>query len=255
MLPRLVIPSYNRPDNVKTLRYLEQIGYPKDKILLFVASQIEHLRYSATCPGIQIHIGVPGLVQQRKFISDFLDESEIYISFDDDVTGIKTLNKSFFDIVKDAVQAIESGRTGLWGILSTDDARRFKDTTTEHLSHIVGAFFICRNHKDLSVKGNSYLEDYERSILYFKKYGTVFRYRGAGVQTRYAGTSVGADNKKEGQEEAAEALAKEYPEFCKTIVKKNGNPDVSLNWRKKISLKEQNVHNLPGLTRECNSGN
>jgi len=230
MIPRLCIPSYNRPADIliKTLDFLRRAEYPRDKIHIFVASEEERIRYEG-CSAYNIVVGVPGLVAQRKFISDWLEEDEIYVSLDDDVTGIK--GKPLLQIVQDAVTLLETRRAGLFGIMPKDDARCFKEDTTSHLSFIVGAFFICRNHKSI-VMGLSETEDYERSILYFKRYGAVFRYRGAGVQTKYLGTSGGSDGVLERKRAAVEALVAKYPEFC-SVRNKDGQPDILLNWRAK----------------------
>lgn len=234
MLPRICIPSYNRSDtiNLKTLKFLRSVDYPTDKIYIFVASELDQFRYSLTCPGCQIILGVPGLKPQRRFIQDFLDEGEIYIGMDDDVQGIKSL-KPFLQIIRDGVQTIESRRTGLFGILPKDDARCFKDDTTEHLSFILGSFFICRNHKEILLEGSCLTDDFERSLLYFKKYGKIYRYRGAGVQTRYSGTSENTrDNFTERKRDAVLGLVKRFPDIC-VYRDKNGEPDILLNWRAK----------------------
>lgn len=237
-LPRLVIPSHDRSDVLakKTFAFLQRENYPKDKIVIFVSSEIEQFRYSLTCPGVQIVIGKLGLTQQRNFISDWLDDDEIYVSLDDDVTGVKSLGKSFLDIVRDGVQAISSRRTGLFGILSRDDGRSLKDNTTEHLTHVVGSFFIVRNHKDIKIEISTNVEDYARSCLYFLRYGAVFRYRGAGVQTKYMGSSGGLTDRKARQEQGVKELVEMYPGLCKAITKRNGWPDVLLNFRAKKSL-------------------
>jgi hypothetical protein len=233
--PRVCIPSYNRPDiiNLKSLKFLKSIDYPSDKIYIFVANEFEQIRYAQACnaeaKGYHIILGVPGLVPQRRFIQEFLDEGEIYISMDDDVDGIKSL-KPFSEIIRNALERIESGHTGLWGVLPNDDARRFKDSTTVHLSHILGAFFVARNHKDIYIQGLSETEDYERSIRYYLRYKSVCRYRGAGVCTKYLGTSGGTTDTIKRKEAAVQKLIEEFPTLCKRKDKK-GIPDLQLNWR------------------------
>lgn len=229
MLPRVCIPSYNRPGVLltKTLEMLQKANYPKDRIHIFVASEEERLKYQAGCFDYNLVVGVPGLVAQRKFISEWLEEDEIYVSLDDDVVGVK--GGGLLDVVRRGVALLETRRAGLFGVLPKDDARCFKDDTTSHLAFIVGAFFICRNHRGITSR-YSEVEDYERCILYFKRYGAVFRYRGAGVQTRYAGTSGGADGRLERKRVAVNYLVSTYPDYCGTRDKK-GEPDILLKWR------------------------
>ena len=234
-LPRVCIPSYNRPDVLKrkTLAFLEQSRYPSELISIFVVSD-EIEKYSQTCPGYNLIIGLPGLKAQRKFISDWLSEDEIYIGMDDDIDGIKTMGKSFLDIVRDACERLETRKCGLFGILPNDDARRFRDSTTEHLSFILGAFFVCRNHHSILLRGPCLTDDYERSILYFIRYGAVCRYRGAGVKTKYAGTSGNGNREDfiERKRQSVMGLIQRFPEYC-SYRDKNGESDIILNWRAK----------------------
>jgi hypothetical protein len=228
--PRVCIASYNRPEGLKekTLAFLQRECYPRERINIFVASESERDVYQHVCGDYNIVVGVLGLVQQRTFISDWLDESEIYVSLDDDVTGIK--GKSFLELIRNACTAIETKRAGLWGVLPKDDARCFKDDTTEHLSFIVGAFFVARNHKDIRHQGVSETEDYERTMLYFLRYGSIFRYRGAGVQTKYLGTSGGSLGLADRKAAAVRFLLDKYPRLC-SYRNKKGSPDLLLNWR------------------------
>jgi hypothetical protein len=228
---KICIPSYGRADNQKTLRFLNDVQYPKDLIYIFVASEDERQAYERTCPGYHIVVGVPGLRDQRNFISDWLQEDEIYISMDDDIDGIKS-DKSFLELIRDAHQMLGTRRGGLWGILPKDDARCFKPDTTDHLSFIIGAFFVCRNHKDIRLH-NLVAHDYELSIRYFIKYRAVFRYRGAGLKTKYLGTCAGqgsAQHRLERKRQAVQFLLETYPGLCRFRDKK-GEPDLLLNWR------------------------
>ena len=86
-------------------------------------------------------------------------------------------------------------------------------------------------NKGCAVQGYCETEDYERTILYFLKYGQVYRYRGAGVQTKYQGTSGGGRKgfaTRKGL--AVTYLLTKYPELC-FYRDKSGEPDILLNWR------------------------
>jgi hypothetical protein len=210
------------------------VNYPRNRIIIFVASELEKTKYATLISDIYICVGVLGLINQRNFISEYLAEDEIYISFDDDVTGIKSPYKTFNEIIELGIEAITKRKTGIFGIFPTDNGILLRDKVLTHLSHIVGAFFIARNHKNIKININT-LEDYERSILYFLKYGKVYRYIGAGVATRYLGTSAGTDDIIPRQRAAVIEICNRFPGLCKEIIKKNGWPDVSLNWRCKLS--------------------
>lgn len=237
--PRVVIPSYNRPEMLrqKTFRFLMSVEYPIDYIFVFVASEAESERYRKALPELPTHniiVGVLGLGNQRNFITDFLPDEEIYISMDDDITDIKTPYKPFRDVIQQGLVAIHKRETGLFGVRPNDNGLCLKDKTTTHLSHIVGAFFMIRNHKELRV--SMYLEDYERTILYFLRYRKILRYNGAGVATKYLGTSEGVENVLIRQEQGVVEICNRFPGLCSKIIKRRGWPDVSLNWRVKITL-------------------
>jgi hypothetical protein len=171
-------------------------------------------------------------MEQRNFITEYYPEDTILIQMDDDVKKIDS-PVEFMRLIVNAVQLLEKKKGGLWGVLPNDDKRRYKDDTTTHLTHILGSFFVCRNHKDIIITATE-KEDYERSILYFLKYGEVYRYRGAGVATTYKKGEGGLQ--EEGRvakmEQGVQNLLKLYPSYCLRKDKK-GMPDISLNWRAK----------------------
>ena len=216
MFPRLAIPTY-----------LQKVGYPRDKIYLFVVPEEEVLYREAVASDLYGHlvVGVKGLCNQRNFITDYFDEGEIIAQFDDDVRQIKS-EKSFREILEIGLKGLEEG--GLFGVLPNDDTRRMKDSTTSHLAFIIGCFYIYRIHKDLLL-GTDEKDDVERTILYFKRDGKVCRYQGAGVSTSYKGGKGGLQ--QEGRKDRITAgvkyLLERYPGFCK----KRGSEDVLLNWR------------------------
>jgi hypothetical protein len=242
--PRLVIPSYKRPLTIsnQTLHFLNRIGYPASKIIIFVSDSEQARLYTSWIENRlygQIIVGVLGLKEQRNFISDWLSEDEIYISMDDDLNYVKIMTGySFLDLMKDAISKISTREYGLAGILSNSDARRFKNNYTQHLSHIVGCFWIARNDRDIRIDGLAEKEDYERSIKYFQKYGKVLRYRCAGVQTQYVGETGGIakEGRRFREAEAVLYLTNKYPSLCSRINKKGEWPDLKLNWRASAQL-------------------
>jgi len=236
-LPELAIPSYKRSASIseKTLKFLSDVHYPAEKITIFVANEEEARLYYAAVPKRlygRLVVGLPGLMEQRNFITRFYPEDSLLISMDDDIKCIDYPTGNFLDLIRHAVENLNTGHAGLWGVLPNDDARRYADKTTTHLSFIIGTFFVCRIHHDLLV---TYAEkdDYERCILYFLKYGQVFRYRGAGVQTTYTGGTGGLQEPGRllRMENGVKNLLEKYGDvLCKRKDKK-GMPDVILNWR------------------------
>ena len=242
-LPRVCIPTYNRYTTISdmTLRYLNSINYPRNKIILFVASDEQAGLYREHVPAHlfgQIVVGVLGLVNQRNFITTWLESGETFISFDDDVQTIKVMEGfNIYWVLADAIAKIKRGDAGLAGVLPNSDARRFRTGHTEHLSHIVGSFYICKNNHSMLLDNDPVLqeakEDIYRSLQYFTVYGRILRYRCAGVQTVYRNPNGGiaAEGRRERDAAACVDLIRRYPRFVKHIDKKSGWPDILLRWR------------------------
>ena len=237
-LPIVCIPSYRRSEvlTYNTLAYLISQNYPPMKIFIFVADYEEAGRYYQQLPDRsynRIIVGVRGLAEQRKFIAQYVPDGAIFVQMDDDVKGLKILNpnETFLDIVRMGAAMLENEKLGLFGVMPNDDGRKLSPKTTAHLTHILGSFFICRNRRDL-VPAFSDKEDFERSIMYYKAYGKVLRYQGAGVITKYRGTEGGLQQpgRDERDREHIRYLIEKYPEYVKRVEKPRGE-DIVLNWR------------------------
>lgn len=235
--PKVAIPSYQRSNLISemTLKFLHQENYPSSLIFIFVASDTERQEYATNVPRhlyCQIIVGVLGLKEQRNFISQYFPDNEIIIQMDDDVKTIKTRPQmTFLNLIAQGVRAIEDGQGGLWGVLPNDDGRKMKLNTTRHLAHIIGSFFILRNHRDILITLTE-KEDFERSIIYFRRYGSVLRYNGAGVDTKYTQTPGGLQQpgRTARMQTGISYLLTTYPNYLKTVIKPKGL-DVILNWR------------------------
>lgn len=236
LLPIIAIPTFRRANLISalTLKFLRESNYPPYLIRLFVASEEEAEQYRTLVPRLlyyDIVVGVPGLKEQRNFITNYFAEDQIIIQMDDDIKDIKTVPlMSFIDLVLKGVDAVENA-VGLWGIMPNDDGRKMKEETTIHLAHIIGSFFICRNHREVVI-GTTEKEDFERSILYFQLYGAVARYKGAGVVTKYEGTPGGLqeEGRRARQIEGLRYMADKYKEYIIGVHKPKGE-DLILNWR------------------------
>ena len=235
---RLAIPTYRRSQTIanKTLRYLNEQGYPPPLIYLFVASEEEKVNYENNVPFYlygQIVVGVPGIVHQRNFITQYFNDEELLIEMDDDIESIYCMTGGFKELVTYATNLLRIGQGGLFGVMPNDDKRVMCLQTTTHLAFIIGTFSIRRNHHSI-ILTQPEKEDYERTIKYFLQYRKVYRYKAAGVKTRYLKNEGGLQDghRLETMEECVQYLCDKYP----TIVRrreKNGMPDLMLNWRYK----------------------
>jgi hypothetical protein len=238
LLPVIAIPTYKRASLISglTLKFLKDSNYPPYLIRLFVASEEEAEEYRTLVPRLLYYViivGVPGLKEQRKFISNYFPEDQIIVQMDDDVKNIKTHpTMSFIDLVLKGVDAVENA-VGLWGVMPNDDGRKMREETTIHLAHILGSFFICKNDREIAEAiMTDDKEDFERSILYFQAYGAVARYKGAGVLTDYQKTPGGLqqEGRIERQLASIRYMLETYPGYVTAVNKPKGQ-DITLNWR------------------------
>ena len=233
----IAIPSYNRSDVIgsKSLATLEKYGIPKDKITVFVVRE-QFIEYKKTCPGYQIVIGVPGLVEQREFIENWYDLDTNILFMDDDVSDLffvsdaKTRQplSNLNQFISDGfLRASEIGAT-LWGIYPVDNAMfAFKSQEiSDGLSYIVGAFYGQKNTRDIRLETADSIEDRERTILRYLRDGKVLRFNKVGLKTKYfASGGLMSEDRQKIHQIASEALVEKYPTFLRLKTRKNGYVD------------------------------
>jgi hypothetical protein len=237
---QICIPSYKRYTILqhKTLNLLHKLNIPREIINIFVIEE-EYNDYKLNCnPDMynELIIGVKGLVEQRKFISNYYPENTHIISLDDD---IESLDLSMTDYAtadiffKKAFEICILNKSFIWGVYPVLNPffRKNQKLYTTELKFIIGAFFgfINRpNDLDLELKlmvhGNK--EDVERSILYFKKDGVVIRFNKVGFKTKYYGTDGGGlgtlNNRLESMKQGTLNINSAYSELTKIKIRKNG---------------------------------
>lgn len=175
---KIVIPSYNRYLDFKTISHLK--GY---HVFLFVVQEeYEEYknRYGDTC---EIIVGEKGLHNQRNFISNYFDEGEILVCMDDDISWF---NKPLDEWLQKAVDHLKQSSLGLMTFPPT--TMYMKDTISFKQGHYfgIGALYILKNHKEFQLTYEQG-EDFQRNIFYLKKYGHNIRINGIYFKTKYFG--------------------------------------------------------------------
>jgi len=248
----VAIPSYKRQDVLakKTLKTLKDGGVPKSKIFIFMANEEERANYEKEIPKDlynKLVVGVKGITNQRKFIVKYFPENQYVVSIDDDVeriekkTGEQTLGKvtNIDKFFKDGYADLKKQGLYIWGIYPVRNPFFMKSKTTTDLKFIIGVLrgFINRKSKDLepspSAEGK---EDYEQSILYFKKDGGVLRYNGVTTKTKFNSAGGLGKDRFEMNKKAAEYLQKAYPDLVTIFHRKNGMTEVKLKREKSDAM-------------------
>ena len=242
----VAIPSYNRPNEIvlKTLKTLKSGHVNKNSIYIFVANNDEQKKYEAVVSKElygKIVVGKLGIANQRIFIKHYFKENQHVVSIDDDVEAlfkmtntepaklIKITNVDKF--FKDAFDRLKKEKLFIWGIYPVRNPFFMQNKVTTCLKFIIGALygFIVRKTTELepSIKAEG-KEDYEQSILYYKKDGGVLRYNNVTIKTKFlAKGGLGAD-RFEMNKKAAEYLQKTYSDLVTIFHRKNGMTEIKL---------------------------
>lgn len=188
---RIAIPTYDRCDNFKTIKFLEDNNVSPDLIDIFVANENERDKYILK-NGTKYNfiVGELGIMNQRNFITDYYPENQIIVSMDDDIENlIHKSGKSFSEWLPECIDYINNNDIGLLGIPPSSN-KFFFDQNTSDVSFkqgnylCVGVFHIFKNIK--SIKLNiDFVEDYQKSIEYIKIFGKNARYMDIFLKTKY----------------------------------------------------------------------
>lgn len=254
----IAIPTYNRQDVVfnKTISTLLNGGVLKSHIYIFVANNDQKRIYEEALPANSYHqivVGKKGIANQRKFIANYFKEGQYVISIDDDVeefqilkgTTRKTITqkkrKNVNDkLVKmsnvhkffiDAYKILKAEKLYIWGVYPVRNSLFMYPRYTTDLRFIIGVTFgfIVRHERNLEPSFRSETkEDYEQTILYYKKDGGVVRFNNIVPKTKFNSPGGLGTDRFERNKSAAEYLTQTYPDIVKRNDRPNGTPEVKL---------------------------
>lgn len=231
---KIAIPSFRREHTLikKTLAYLQAAQVEPEDVYVFCADEKEALRYEDAFISsfghnyrYRIIIGVPTLCGQRNFINQFFAEGTYVLNFDDDVDGLYYARNKKLHLLTELETLLDRGnrlmlRTGIpiFGVYPVANHFFMGEDHTLDLRYIVGCFWGCiiDHSNDLKITIED-KEDFERSILYYKKFGGVIRFNDICVKTNYYKEPGGMQvtRTKLRVTEHAEYLLQKYPEYCK----------------------------------------
>ena len=176
---KVAIPSFNRYNDLKTIHHLDGL----DIYLFVVEEEYEEYRtiYGDKC---KIIIGEKGLMNQRNFMSNYFEENEIICYMDDDISWF---SRPVLEWLPDSIDYLRDSSFGLMTFPSTTMYMEGKYGFKDGYYFGIGAMYISKNHKELQLTYEQG-EDFQRNILYLKKYGKNIRNRGVFFKTKYFGT-------------------------------------------------------------------
>jgi len=258
---KIVIPTYDRYNNFKTLKFLEKNNIDKNNIYIFVSSEEQKNKYINVIGNeYNIIIGILGLVNQRNFITNYFEDKEILICMDDDIDDLLHYdNVNFIDWLNDCMNYLSNSEYGLLSISPSTNPffhneKNKKNSNTYNIGnyYCVGAFFILKNDKELLLDNSIILEDLERSLLYKKKYISNIIYNKVLIKTKYFGKGgLSSQRTKNNYLNSVNKLIYEYPSLLKFNYKKlpldkyYSFPNLSLV--KNVNISNINIIKLPRI--------
>ena len=240
----VAIPSYKRYEEItkKTLPTLKRGNVNRDKIHVFVANKTEEKLYKKKMdPNTygKIIVGKKGLVQQRKFISQYFPENTMIVSLDDDIQKIIQLKKNKLTELKNlnsffikAFKLLKQKNLYLWGVYPVNNILFMKNKITTDLRFVIGVMhgYINRHDKKLYPNLKSVgKEDIEQSILFYLKDKGVLRFNNITFRTVYNAPGGLGTDRYQMNKKAQEYLCKKYPKIAKPKFRKDGTPEITLN--------------------------
>jgi cellulose synthase/poly-beta-1,6-N-acetylglucosamine synthase-like glycosyltransferase len=237
----VAIPTYKRYQQVfnKSISMLIKHKVPTSKIYIFVANNEERDLYKQSLDKGTYHkivVGVLGINNQRKYITKYFKTGTNVLFIDDDVEKIEELVsgklKEILNLdkfVRNGFKECKKNKIFLWGIYPVRNAFFMEPRPIQSfgLRFILGTFYgqIIRHDKDLLTTVQE-KEDFENSILHYKKDCGVLRYEKVTLKTKFynpdGGIMAMTNDRKQVHEKSAKKLKKLYPEYGNIWQRQNG---------------------------------
>lgn len=245
--PEIAIPSYQRPEILrdKTLRTLQRLQVPPDKITVFVATEYERQRYREALYREtygQLKVGEPGMGAIRRHIQAYYEDGQKLVNIDDDIGAfyVKVHDKKYEELTPQGFQTMielgfwscEQAKCRLWGIYPVLNPLFMKKRVKVGLTYIVGAFWGVINTHDAALGVTlDDKEDFERTIKFYLADSAVIRLEAYSLRTSYYNTPGGmqVERTPERIDASARLLAERYPMVAKLNFKKaSGHTEIRL---------------------------
>lgn len=198
MIPLGII-TYKRSDRQLTLRYLTEIGYPKEFIHIFVQTEKDFAAYQVHAGQAQVHY-YPGenVAQNRNNCLSHFQAGQQIVQLDDDMRYLAVLSipagkrgdksayklrkietiEEFTRILKIGFQHSKKVSTILWGMYPVCNAYFMKPNITDWTLLIGNVLGITVTNGITFDPLLTHKEDYDFCCQVLRKYGAVIRFNG-----------------------------------------------------------------------------
>lgn len=184
---KIAVVSHRRPHILARLTYkmLKESTVAMEDVTLFLSDEQDAREY-AIVPLPQVITASANVRDKFNFVHGFYPKGTRVLVLEDDITLIDKSNAALRDINAMAEIGFSSiGEYGIWGIAPHANTFYFSGKVTHTLKLVVAHCFgyVATNDPALAVTQLS-KTDYERTLLYFQRYGCVTRLDMYGVKTK-----------------------------------------------------------------------
>ena len=255
---QIAIPSYQRPDRIKecSLKTLKKLDAKMSNVTVFVANDEQYKIYKKALSNVNIVVGELGIGKQRIFINNYYDKDTKIFCLDDDIISLAQKNgdklieydSSLDQIVEKGYSICEKINARMWAVNPVYNGFFMSDTISIGLRYIIGAFFGSYGKCPVWGEGRkdfSSGEDYLSSILSYNLYGSVVRFDGICIKTKYfaeggiQGLLGGKEKRYEDHKQKLTWIEQTYPDLAKVYYKSGNVPNLRLKrvTHKKVRFK------------------
>ena len=234
----IIIPSTQKPEQLQshTLTLLHAFRIPASAILIAVPSSEEETLYkeciSSNLYGriLAIHAPLPSAEFYNR-LSELFPEGIPLVYMSDSLTGIVQKEpyvthplvpvRQLCTLFKHAFDLCQTHHSQLWGLYPVANGHFMNSSVSTQLKYIPGGMWGCFNPGSATIKlhTNTFV-DYERSILYWKTFGSIVRLNWISVLD--SGTYPRIANRP------AKQLAKLYPDVVRLEQTDSGETQIRL---------------------------
>jgi len=236
------IPSYRRADNQRTLTYLENLGFPKGRIIVSLQCPKDYDNYRKA--GVEERVGSlvfkkgNNVSDNMNTLLNSVDIGTKLIMLDDDVNFIQKLeNEKLINIesLEELNSLVEMGYslvgqkdTALWGLYPVANSFFMKEGVKER-ALIIGSFFAVITSELRFNNLYSTKQDFEYCCQVIRKYGKLVRLENYTVKAQHYSKGGCADNWKDKETviNTAKKLCEEYSDIVRLNPNKEGEVQIA----------------------------
>lgn len=253
------IPSFRRANLIGThsLAMLRENGIQDRDIAILVSGYDELADYGAALKGFKgqlIPKQAPNLVTKFNAVHDHYEPGTRVVFVEDDITGLKVKTgenalspfKDLRHLAEDSFDECISNRTKLWGISSNANPFYMKDGRSIGFKFVVANIFGFISTRDPFLRISQVCKsDYERTMLYYTRFGSIVRNDGVCAITKNYRTPGGLqdlEDRKGAEEVSCRNLVKRFPHLVEINEKKS-----KISKYMELKLKRQKIAGLVDL--------